>query len=177
MFATKIEKHLETNDLLATEQQGARSGSYGTKKQLIINKVVLEHAIKFRRNLSVTYIDYQKAYDSVPHPWILETLKTYKISEVITHFLECAMQMWQIKLVLKHDNGVLEVPDIRIRRGIFQGDTLSPLLFVLAINPLSYLLNISGNGYKIGNVTFSHILYMDDIKTYSGSTKGNTEFI
>ena len=118
ILATKVEKHLEDLDILAPEQQGARRGSYGTKKQLIINKTILEHAMKFRRNLSITYIDYQKAYDSVPHPWIIETLSTYKVSPIITRFLENAMTMWEIKLILRHDNGVLEVPNVKIKRGI-----------------------------------------------------------
>ena len=158
ILATRIERHLQANNLLATEQQGARRGSYGTKQQLIINKTILEHAIKARRNLSVTYIDYQKAYDSVPHPWIIETLRTYRISEVIIVFLEHAMKMWEITLVLNHENGTLEVPKIKIKRGIFQGDTLSPLLFVIAINPISYLLNKHGKGYKMENTICSQML-------------------
>ena len=87
------------------------------------------------------------------------------------------MKMWEIKLILKHENGTLEVPNIKIKRGIFQGDTLSPLLFVLALNPLSYLLNKCGHGYKIDNVCFNHVLYMDDIKTFSSSVKGGIEMI
>ena len=177
MLATRIERHLENNGILAHEQQGGRGGSYGTKQQLIINKTVLEHAIKYRRNLSITYIDFMKAYDSVPHPWILETLKTYKVSNVITNFLKHAMGMWQIKLILRHDSGMMEVPNIKIQRGIFQGDTLSPLLFIIAINPLSFLLNKSGMGYDMDGVKFSHMIYMDDIKTFSGSIKGNQEMI
>ena len=162
---------------MANEQQGGKRGSYGTKKQLILNKTILEHSIKFCRNLSICYIDYQKAYDSVPHPWILETLRTYKINPIIIDFLEHAMSVWEIKLVLRHENGVLEVPNIKIKRGIFQGDTLSPLLFVIAINPLSYLLNKSGQGYSIDKVRFSHMLYMDDIKTFSSNTKDGVKLI
>ena len=122
--------------------------------------------------MSITYIDFQKAYDSVPHPWIIETLRTYKISTVIINFLEHAMTMWEINLVLRHDKGSLEVTNIKIKRGIFQGDTLSPLLFVIAINPLSYLLNKHGLGYCIDGVEFSHTIYMDDIKTFSKNADG-----
>ena len=56
---------------------------------------------------------------------IIETLNTYKISPIIIRFLEHAMSMWEIKSTLRHDNGVLEVPNVKIKRGIFQGDTLS----------------------------------------------------
>ena len=169
IIATRIESHLCENNILSQEQQGGRRGSYGTKQQLLINKTVLEHAIKFRRNISVTYYDYAKAYDSVPHEWIIETLHTYKISSIIINFLKWVMPMWNTKLVLRHKNGILEVNNIQICRGIFQGDTLSPLLFIIAINPVSYLLEKSPYGYKMDDVRFSHISYMDDLKTFAGN--------
>ena len=81
------------------------------------------------------------------------------------------MPMWSTKLVLRHENGVLEVKNIKICRGIFQGDSLSPLLFILAINPVSYLLDKNQFGYKIDNVRFSHVLYMDDLKTFASNCK------
>ena len=79
--------------------------------------------------------------------------------------------MWTTKLILRHENGVLEVNDIRICRGIFQGDSLSPLLFILAVNPVSFLLNKNEFGYKIENTRISHILYMDDLKTFAINDK------
>ena len=85
------------------------------------------------------------------------------------------MAMWQTKLVLKHSEGVVEVDGVQIARGIFQGDTLSPLLFVLAINPVSFLLNKCDLAYRIDDVYFSHMIYMDDIKTFAGSSKGANE--
>ena len=103
------------------------------------------------------------------HEWITETLHTYKISSVIIDFLKWVMPMWNTKLVLRHKNGVLEVNNIKICRGIFQGDTLSPLLFIIAINPVSYILKKSPYGYKMEDERFSHILYMDDLKTFAGS--------
>jgi hypothetical protein len=51
-------------------------------------------------------------------------------------------------------------------------DSLSPLWFCLAINPLTNLLNSTGYGFNIrhNNTTLSklnHLLYMDDIKLYA----------
>ena len=79
--------------------------------------------------------------------------------------------MWTTKLVLRHSDGTRVIDGIKIRRGIFQGDTLSPLLFIIAINPVSFLLERSQIGYKIDDVKFSHILYMDDLKTFAGCKK------
>jgi len=49
----------------------------------------------------------------------------------------------------------IHLSTVSIKCGIFQGDTLSPLLFCLALNPLSYLLD-QLDGYKVS--------YMDDLK-------------
>lgn len=61
---------------------------------------------------------------------------------------------------------------INIRKGIFQGDSLSPLWFCLALNPLSHLLNQCKSGYRPDlkdSINISHLLFMDDIKLYSES--------
>jgi len=48
--------------------------------------------------------------------------------------------MWRTTLYLQvPDNNVVQLSDVSIKCGIFQGDTMSPLLFCLALNPLSYL--------------------------------------
>ena len=40
-------------------------------------------------------------------------------------------------MTLVHKEGLLDTGSIRIKRGIFQGDSLSPLLFTMSLNPLS----------------------------------------
>ena len=56
---------------------------------------------------------------------------------------------------------------IKTKSGIYQGDSLSPLVFFLAIAPLSSLLNKSGYGYNTCNGKISHFFYMDDLKTFT----------
>ena len=72
--------HLEQNDLFPLEQKECRSGLYGRKDQIMINKMILENCKKRKRNLSCAWIDYKKAFDSVPHKWILRSLKLFKVS-------------------------------------------------------------------------------------------------
>ena len=166
ILAGKIETHLNAHKILADEQQGARRNSYGTKRQLIVNKTILEHALRNRRSLSMAYIDYQKAYDSVPHSWIIESLKLYKVSKTIIAFLEHTICMWKTTLTLNHENGSIKIENIQIRRGIFQGNSLSPLLFIIALNPLSKILNKNFPGYDLDGIAVTHTFYMDDLKLY-----------
>ena len=55
---------------------------------------------------------------------------------------------------------------IQIRRGIFQGDSLSPLLYFIALIPLTNELYRADCGYKVHGTErkISHLLYMDDLK-------------
>ncbi|CAH0721715.1 unnamed protein product, partial [Brenthis ino] len=82
------------------------------------------------------------------------------------------MKKWTTTLALRTEKDNLTTTPIKIARGIFQGDSLSPLWFCLAINPLSSILNSTENGYTIdreAKVKITHLLYMDDIKLYASN--------
>ena len=72
---------LESNNLLPKR---CRCTNYGCKDQLLINKAILEEVTSKPRNLPTTWIDYKKAFDSVPHTWITKNLERYKICPTIT---------------------------------------------------------------------------------------------
>ena len=137
----------------------------------------MENAKKVYKNLYMAWIDYKKAFDSVPHSWIIKCMKTYKVSNNIIKFMQNSMKEWQTDLKLHHIKGTIEVPNVKIRRGIFQGDSLSPLLFVLSIDPLSRILNKLETGYNMrkrnqdDQFTINHQLYMDDLKLYNSREK------
>ena len=118
-----------------------------------------------RRNLRMTWIDYRKAYDSVSHSWIFEVLRMYKIASNVGNFLKRSISMWKTALTL--NNRMLGY--VNIKRGIFQGDSLSPLLFVMCLFPLSSLLRDLQKGFVVDGIVISHLLYLDDLKLYSKS--------
>ena len=165
--AGRTYSHLEQNDLFPLEQKGCRRGSYGCKDQLMINKMILENCKKRKRNLSCAWIDYKKAFDSVPHEWILRSLELFKVSPRVVGFLKHNMKNWKTQLTLTHESGTLMSDNINIKRGIFQGDSLSPLLFCISLIPLSLELNSLGYGYKIRTERITHLFYMDDLKLYA----------
>ena len=109
--------------LFLDEQKGRKRGSYGYKDQLLINKMILENCHKRNTNLSIAWIDYKKAFDSVPHSWIEKCLEPFKISPVLRNFLSHSMRMWKTTLVLNTVENTLNTGDIDINSGIFQRDS------------------------------------------------------
>ena len=169
IFADKMYNHLQDNQLLPDEQKGCRRRSRGTKDQLLIDKAVLKEAREKKRCLSMAWIDYRKAFDMVPHSWIVEMLRMVKVAGNVEGLVTRSMKDW--KTVLTADGKVLG--EVDIRRGIFQGDSLSPLLFIIIMLPLSMLLRKEKLGYAFGSggKSINHLVFMDDIKLYGKSEK------
>jgi len=83
VIAEHTYEHLVGGGYLEEEQKGCRRGCYGAKDQLLLNKTILEDSRRRGRNLCMAWVDYQKAYDSVPHSWIVQCLKLYKIHPTV----------------------------------------------------------------------------------------------
>jgi len=81
------------------------------------------------------------------------------------------MTYWRTCICLHTENECTETEDIKIQCGIFQGDSLSPLLFCICLIPLMDQLNRLNTGYEehITNTKISHLLYMDDLKLIAES--------
>ena len=80
------------------------------------------------------------------------------------------MKTWKVKL----ECGSASIGEVAIKRSIFQGDSLSPLLFVMCLIPLTMILRKSEPSYQFAKnrERINHLLYMDDLKLYAKTEKG-----
>lgn len=164
-----VYKHLDEAELLVDEQKGCRKKSRGTKDQVIIDKAVMEDCRRRQRDLAMVWVDYRKAYDMVPHEWIEKCLDLCGVAKNVSDVLLSSMNRWRVQL----NSGNRMLGEVRIRRGIFQGDSLSPLLFVMCLVPLTFVLRKMVVGYRFGkdNVKVNHLFFMDDLKLYARRDK------
>ena len=104
----------------------------------------------------------------VPQRWIISYLKMYKILEVI-NFNEKTMKIWRVELTAQERS----LAEAKIQRGIFQGDVLSPILFIIARMPLKHKLRKCSARYKLSRSQekINHLMYMDDIKLFAKMEK------
>ena len=79
----------------------------------------------------MAWVDYKKAYDMVPHSWIIECLEMAQVAGNIISFLQKSMVNWKTELTSCEES----LGSVDIRRGIFQRDSLSPLIFQFAWYP------------------------------------------
>ena len=93
----------------------------------------------------------------------------YRFNEKLITFVETSMSNWKTTMKVFYNDGCITTDQIKIKRGIFQGDSFSPLLLCLALVPLTSELATSGYGYEISNTSalISNLFYMDDLKLYS----------
>ena len=98
----------------------------------------------------------------VPHSWIIESLDLFGVAENIKSLLVNSMEKWKVMLC----SGNSESGEVEIKRGIFQGDSLSLLVFVLALIPLSLILRKAKAAYEFSESKgkINHLLFMDDLK-------------
>ena len=114
---------------------------------------------KKKRTLNITFINLADAFRSVPHLLIEHSLRRYNFPpEVILYIhnfysnLQATVQTSKFKTEI-----------FTFKNGVFQGDLLSPIIFLTVFNPiLQHLQENSKFGYQLGEEKFITLPYADD---------------
>ena len=89
---------VDSSDMLPLEQKGFRKETRRTKDQLLIDRMVLTNCKRRHTNLAMAYVDYKKAYDMIPHAWILKGLQLVGTADNTTNVLGKSMTKWKVQL-------------------------------------------------------------------------------
>ena len=123
---------------------------------------------RLKRRDEIYILDYKKAFDSVPHEWLLYALQLAKVPAQLIEAMKHLTNQWGPTLHLKGKTETIISDIIKFLKGIFQEDSTSVLLFILTVNPLSFMLR-NLKGYSYGTDTDSNIthnFFVDDLKLY-----------
>ncbi|CAK1583573.1 unnamed protein product [Parnassius mnemosyne] len=116
ILSARIIRHQNSNQEISRVQIGCRGGGRGTKEPLLIDAVIGKVVKCNRRNLSAAWIDYKKAFDSVPHTWLKRVLELYKVKLTVRDFLGQCMRQWSTILCHLGKRITAAENHIRIRR-------------------------------------------------------------
>ena len=140
------------------------------------------HCEKNNLDAVLVSLDAKKAFDSVDHGYIRDTLKAYGFGPVFVRTFETLYNKISARILI---NGFASEA-IRIERGVKQGDALSCAIFIICIDPLLRNLNenknikeirIKNKNGKDENITFKSAAYADDISVICRNDKTSIQKI
>ena len=145
-----LNQHLINNNILSEHQFGFVSGR-STITQLIVT--LNEWLFSLDNDISVdaAYMDFRKAFDTVPHKRLLNKLKGYNINGPVLNWIESFLSDRQQFVKINNECS----SNLKVTSGVPQGSVLGPTLFIYFINDLPNV--VTNSSVKI---------FADDTKVY-----------
>ena len=157
---------------LINENQGAFGNNTIWFKELVLLGEVIQG--QYKGKLSTAWLDVKKAFDSVPHKYVLSIFKRLPIKKAIPTPIERIYRGPNTRPDVLSRNRFQRIGSIPLQKGILQGDSLSPLLFILAMQPLIKVLHKGFETLRVRDsgekMELSYLLYMTT-SSYSLDTK------
>lgn len=160
-----IDQKLRTVVRFSPRQKGFVSEP-GCFNNIHILAEVLRHSKTTSKNLVVTVLDVSKAFDTVPHAAVGPSLRSKGLPPAVVRMVEDSYQ--DVNTTISSSGGNLE---IKLQRGVKQGDPLSPLIFNAILEPLLLKLE-SQSGYRVtGDTHISSLAFADDLVLLSDNVQ------
>ena len=165
--------HAEALGILRDCQDGFRHGRK-IYDSLSTHIAMLEDAKINKKNIYSAYLDFRGAFNGTDHRLMFKFMRQMGMPQ---SYVSCCEQLYEVsKTYYVTPHGPTE--DLHIERGTLQGDTLSPFLFTLFLEPLLRWLQIGSRGYQPGFatqnststlLTYDSHGYADDISITTGT--------
>ena len=158
---TRIQNYLEKNNILSDKQNGFRVGR-SCLDHLFVLCTILRNRKAQNLPTFLTFIDFQKAFDSVDRNLLFFKLIQVGIKGKMYNAISSLYANPQSRVILnEHSTEYFQCPI-----GVKQGDSLSPTLFAIYINDLVKDLELTKVGIDIGidhTSLVNALMYADDI--------------
>ena len=117
---------------------------------------------------SLCFLDQEKAYDKVDHRYLSKCLNFFNIEKSFITWIS----RYQSKASFRVIGNNFKTEEIQSKRGLKQGDPMSPILYNLTIDPLLRKLNENIIGIKgYGQEDLKTLAFADDCVIGIGSNE------
>jgi ribonuclease HI len=176
MVREALANFAERHNILSNEQAGFRA-KRGTQDQLEMFTMLLEDAKHSKQDFFLLQSDFTEAFDTINHDKLLHIMFDLGFP---TDAIEVVKHLYTgMHTQVKTPFGTTK--PIPVDRGTIQGDSLSPFLFLLYLEPLLRWLTVGGRGYTPGvmkphmqdhtDFACSNSSYADDLNAHTGSPR------
>ncbi|GAB4813564.1 hypothetical protein N2152v2_000610 [Parachlorella kessleri] len=137
--------YAEHHGCLSTSQEGFRR-QRSTMRQIHILMNAVEDAAMMRQDVYLLFVDFSSAFNTINHDQLLQIMCDLGFTHDAVRVIRDLYTGAQTRI--KTPFGTSDPIDFE--RGTIQGDSLSPFLFLICIEPLLRWLHVGGRGYKHG---------------------------
>ena len=114
---------------LRAEQAGFRQDRSGTD-HIATLRIIIEQSIEWQSSLYLTFVDFEKAFDSLDRETIWKLMQHYGIPQKLINIIQHLYEDSSCQII---HNGKLTSP-LAVKTGVRQGCMLSPTIFLMAID-------------------------------------------
>nr|CAI5864990.1 unnamed protein product [Callosobruchus analis] len=157
LFSGVLDESLRRNVELNRAQKGFTRDD-GAAQNVSLFRQALK-SMKEGKGGTCSILDISKAFDTVPHDALVPALRRLGVAPYIADYVKNAYQ--DCKTVIPSNDDPIQ---IGLKRGVKQGDPLSPLLWNAVVDPLlTYLDPRENKGIALGGRKVSVLAFADDL--------------
>lgn len=151
----RISKRLDENQ--PKEQAGFRF-DFSTLDHIHVVKQVIEKCNEYGKPYFISFVDFRKAFDSLNHNYLWATLENQGIESKYIRIIQQIYKKSTAKVQLERIG-----EEFAIKKGVRQGDPLSPKLFSAVLENIIRQLEWDNFGIKINGSKLHHLRFADDL--------------
>ncbi|EYC04314.1 hypothetical protein Y032_0088g2137 [Ancylostoma ceylanicum] len=155
VISKRVERVLDAEQ--PREQAGFRK-NYSTIDHLHAINELIERCSEYRMPLYIAFIDYEKAFDTVETNSLWNVLQEQGVQSQLITLLRgiyaSAQSMFKV--------GETTIP-VKICRGVRQGDTISPKLFIATLEHVFRKLSWNDFGLAVNGNFLTNLRFADDV--------------